>query len=75
MPSPMDVDARRADVARSGPGYSSDRAFVVQLRSDADPAKGVVRGRVEHVASSRAAVFECLADLARFFAEAVPGGS
>lgn len=40
-----------------------ERAFVVQLRADADLARGVVRGRVEHLTSGNAALFESLADL------------
>jgi hypothetical protein len=70
MPSPNDVDAQRAD-RPAAKGYPSERSFVVQLRSDADLAKGVVCGRVEHVVSSRAAVFDSLSDLARFFSEVV----
>jgi len=33
----------------------AERAFVVQLRTDADLASGIVRGRVEHVVSGVAA--------------------
>jgi hypothetical protein len=73
MPSPIDVKAPRTD--RPGSGYPSERSFVVQLRSDADPAKGVVCGRVEHVVSSRAAVFDSLSDLARFFSDSVRVGA
>jgi len=51
--------------------YPAERSFVVQLRSDSDPSTGVVRGRVEHVVSNRAAVFDSLYDLAHFFSETV----
>lgn len=40
-----------------------ERAFVVQFRADADLARGIVRGRVEHLTSGSAAVFESLEDL------------
>jgi hypothetical protein len=40
-----------------------ERAFVVQLRTDADLARGVVRGRVEHVVSGAAALFESVEEL------------
>ncbi len=41
----------------------AERAFVVQLRADADLARGVVRGRVEHMLSGAAARFESLEQL------------
>lgn len=74
MPSPS---AGRPQGGDAGPtrAYPSERSFVVQLRSDADPANGEVRGRAEHVASSRAATFDSLPELARFFAEAIRAGS
>jgi|GEM_PF-3740333 len=72
----------RFDVPREGGAvplsdvlrYPSERSFVVQLRADAAPEQAVVRGRVEHVVSSRAATFDSLAELARFFAEAIRAG-
>ena len=39
------------------------RAFVVQLRADADLARGIVRGRIEHVVSGAAARFDSLEEL------------
>ena len=39
------------------------RAFVVQLRADADPARGVVRGRIEHMISGSVARFESAEEL------------
>jgi hypothetical protein len=38
-------------------------AFVVQFRADADPARGKLAGRVEHVASGRTANFQSVHDL------------
>jgi hypothetical protein len=76
MPSRSDVRVQGTDaLAAAVLEYPSARSFVVQLRTDADPANGVVCGRVEHVASSRAASFDSLADLARFFSEAIRGGA
>lgn len=41
----------------------AERAFVVQLRADADLARGLVRGRLEHLTSGVAAVFESADEL------------
>lgn len=41
----------------------AERAFVVQLRADADPAHGVVSGRIEHVVSGAVALFESVEEL------------
>ena len=46
------------------------RAFVLQLRADAEVGRGVLVGRIEHVASGRVAHFESLAELLRFIADA-----
>ncbi|HEX2484128.1 MAG TPA: hypothetical protein VHQ66_02435, partial [Myxococcota bacterium] len=75
MSSHNDVKARTADPLAVARQYPFERSFVVQLRSDADPAAGAVCGRAEHVVSSRAVLFDSLADLARFFAEAIAAGS
>lgn len=69
MPSRSDLTVQGAEVLGGALEYPSERSFVVQLRSDTDPANGVVCGRVEHVGSSRAAVFDSFSDLARFFSE------
>ena len=57
---------------------SVHRAFVVQLRAEADVAQGRVMGRVEHVVSGQAthfhAVEELLAFMARVLHEAGPAG-
>ena len=47
---------------------SVHRAFVVQLRTEADIAHGRVEGRVEHVVSGQAAHFDSLAELLAFMA-------
>ena len=47
------------------------RAFVVQLASDAVPADGSLRGRVVHLASGEAALFESITELLRFFEAAI----
>ncbi len=41
----------------------ADRAFVVQLRADADLVRGVLSGRVEHMSSGAAARFESVEEL------------
>jgi hypothetical protein len=41
----------------------AERAFVVQLRGDANLGRGPIRGRVEHVHSGAAALFESLEQL------------
>lgn len=47
------------------PSYPHSRVFVLRLHRDADPARGDVVGRVEHVDSGRCERFESLAELAR----------
>ena len=44
----------------------ANRAFVVQLRSDADLADGACAGRIEHVVSGAAATFRSLAEVIAF---------
>ncbi|HSP98325.1 MAG TPA: hypothetical protein VL049_13940 [Candidatus Dormibacteraeota bacterium] len=41
----------------------AERAFVIQLRADADLARGLVRGRLEHLTSGIAALFESAEEL------------
>lgn len=50
------------------------RAFVVQLRGEAEVARGYWAGRIAHVVSGRTAHFETLQELAAFI-ERVLGGS
>ena len=48
-----------------------ERAFVVQLRADADLGEGAVSGRIEHVSSGAAALFESVEQLLAWMREAV----
>jgi hypothetical protein len=47
------------------------RVFVVHLRLDADPARGNLAGRIQHVHSSDAAHFESADELVAFISEHV----
>jgi hypothetical protein len=49
----------------------AERAFVVQLRADADLAGGVISGRVEHVVSGAAALFESMEQLITWMRDAL----
>ena len=42
--------------------------FVIQVRPDADPAHGVLRGRIEHVDSGHSARFQSIEELVSFIA-------
>jgi len=44
----------------------ADRAFVVQVRAQADPKRDLIVGRVEHIASGEAARFGSAGDLIAF---------
>lgn len=48
------------------------RIFMVHLRLDADPARGLVSGRIQHVQSNDAAHFDSTDELMAFIAEHVP---
>jgi hypothetical protein len=48
-----------------------ERAFVVQLRADADVVAGAVSGRAEHLSSGAAAVFDSVEELIAWMAEAI----
>ena len=58
-----DTDSASRDLAARRASLPADRAFVVQLRADVDLASGDIRGRVEHVTSGTAAVFESVEQL------------
>lgn len=60
--------------AASHASLPAERAFVLQLRSDADPGRGIVRGRVEHIVSGDAAPFESVDDLCGFVRRALKSG-
>jgi hypothetical protein len=49
----------------------ADRAFVVQLRGDVDLARGIIRGRIEHVVSGTAALFDSVEQLVGYMHDAV----
>lgn len=56
---------QHSTAAASPAALPRQRAFVLQLASDVDPATGL-RGRVVHIASGGAARFEDVTDLLRF---------
>jgi hypothetical protein len=47
-----------------------ERAFVVQLRADADVGGGAVSGRVEHLSSGVAASFDSVEELVAWICDA-----
>jgi len=49
----------------------TERAFVVQLRADADFGSGTVTGRIEHVSSGAAALFDSVEQLVAWMRDAV----
>jgi len=49
----------------------ADRAFVVQLRADADFGSGAVSGRIEHVSSGAAGLFDSVEQLIAWMRAAV----
>ena len=49
-------------------GWPSNAAFVIHLREGADVAAGRLEGKVEHIASYRAARFHSVAELLAFIA-------
>jgi hypothetical protein len=61
--------------ARMPAGLPADRAFVIQLRADADPGAGVLRGRIEHIGSGRAARFESVDELVGYLGDGIGAGS
>jgi hypothetical protein len=56
---------------KNKPSLPSDRAFVVQLRGDANLAQGDFRGRVEHLVSMQATHFESIEELIAFIGRVV----
>jgi hypothetical protein len=52
----------------------AERAFVIQLRPQTDPADELFVGRVEHIASGAAARFASSADLIAFVASVLAPG-
>jgi hypothetical protein len=49
-----------------GSRLPADRAFVIHLLDEADPAAGTLPGRIEHVTSGRSARFDDLPALLEF---------
>jgi hypothetical protein len=64
-------DSTTATVRSDRATLPAERAFVVQLRADADLARGIVRGRLEHLTTGAAAVFESLDELIRCMRDAM----
>ena len=56
---------------KNKPSLPSDRAFVIQVRGDANPVEGDFRGRVEHLVSLQATHFESVEELTAFIARVV----
>jgi hypothetical protein len=56
---------------KNKPSLPSDRAFVIQIRGDANLAEGDFRGRVEHLVSLQATHFESVEELTAFIARVV----
>jgi hypothetical protein len=56
---------------KNKPSLPSNRAFVVQLRWDADVEHGDFRGRVEHINSYQATHFESIEELIAFITRVV----
>ena len=66
--------SRRWDDGRPRATLPADRAFVVQLRADTDFDGGPVTGRVEHVSSGAAALFDSVEELIAWMRDAVQRG-
>ncbi len=50
----------------------TDRAFVLQFRKQADPKTGKFDGRIEHMTSGEAALFNSLEELLTFLQKILP---
>ncbi len=51
------------------------RIFIVHLRLDADPARGQVAGRIQHLQTSDASHFESVEELVAFITDHVTAGA
>jgi hypothetical protein len=67
--APADEHATATPPGRAA--LPAERAFVVQLRADADLARGIVAGRIEHVVSGVAASFESIEQMVGCMRDAV----
>jgi hypothetical protein len=66
----MDQKSTTPEVVRASEApLPAERAFVVQLRAQPDPAGNLIAGRAEHIASGAAARFTSAADLIAFIAQ------
>ena len=75
MQHPRDTVRASAAPAPTHAPLPADRAFVVQIRADADLASGDLRGRLEHVTSGSVAVFESVEQLVSSMRAAVVSGA
>jgi hypothetical protein len=62
-------------MSRNKPSLPSNRAFVVQIRWDADVEQGDVRGRIEHLTSMQATHFGSVEELVAFIGRVVAAQS
>ena len=60
---PYDFAARGHYSENAMNGLQPASAFLIQFRTDADPLKGRLAGRIEHVASGKTANFDSVLDL------------
>jgi hypothetical protein len=70
----MALEKDTATAQPEGPsrtGLPAQRAFALQLRADADPARGIVSGRIEHMVSGAAALFESVEQLADWIRDVI----
>lgn len=56
---------------KNQPSLPANRAFVVQIHTDAQVEHGHFKGRVEHIVSYRATHFESLEELVAFIVRVV----
>jgi hypothetical protein len=71
MVPPRDTKPTPQSAAVSRAALPAERAFVVQLRADADPVRGRVSGRIEHIVSGAAALFESVEQLVDWMRDAI----
>jgi hypothetical protein len=56
-------------MSRQQPTFPTQRAFVVQVHTDADVGQGQVWGRVEHIVSGQVTYFQTTAELVQFMVQ------
>lgn len=62
----MDRSEHTTSLTAHRPTLPPDRAFVVQIHADAEPARGTLVGRVEHLASGTTVRFTTPEQLVAF---------